>query len=62
MKKMKANHYKVVEKIQEQYQLIEEESQVLTVFVIFCLFSFVSSRTLDELYPYVCRINVQTYI
>lgn len=28
MKKMKANHYKVVEKIQEQYQLIEEESQV----------------------------------
>ncbi|XP_057300384.1 early endosome antigen 1-like [Hydractinia symbiolongicarpus] len=27
MKKMKANHYAVVEKIQEQYQLIEEESQ-----------------------------------
>ena len=28
MKKMKANHYEVVEKIQQQYQLIEEESQV----------------------------------
>ena len=28
MKKMKANHYLVVEQIQEQYKLIEEESQV----------------------------------
>uniref|UniRef100_A0A7M5X8X7 Kinesin motor domain-containing protein n=1 Tax=Clytia hemisphaerica TaxID=252671 RepID=A0A7M5X8X7_9CNID len=28
MKKMKANHFEVVEKIQQQYQLIEEESQV----------------------------------
>ena len=28
MKKMKANHYQVVEQIQEQYKMIEEESQV----------------------------------
>ena len=31
MKKMKANHYEVVEQIQQQYQLIEEESQVCFV-------------------------------
>ena len=34
MKKMKANHYRVVEQIQEQYKLIEEESQVCQLSII----------------------------